>query len=792
MHEAKIAPIRIFLAGLALLLALAASMVSCTSDAGGGSRQISFKLDDSLKNYSKVLITIIDAKDSNRVLDTAVDGKLADPKSLPAYQVPDSIGADFRIRIQGFDSQGLLAMQSDIQVNAGTASAPVKSPPGKLPGLVSGLASARLSALDVSAGTLNPVFDPAVFAYTVDVAFEADSFSVSATTSDSLSTLTLDGAALKTGAPSVPGALKVGDNDLRLAVLPKGGSIPNVYTLKVRRQAGIEDRLDTIRISAGQLSPAFHPDSLNYAVTVAAEVENLVVLPVAKDPKSKLLLNGGFLDSALGTSVALAAGVTSTITIKVTSVDTTATRTYTLNVKRVASADAALSGIVLSVGTLLPAFDPDLNQYTATVAADQVSLLVKARQNGSQITLNGAAIPDGATFAAIPLDVGLTPLILSVTAPDGKSKRSYSLTLNRASPTAFLASLGLNGAPLDSAFLQTRLHYTSNVDRAVDKISIACQAVPNAKGISGTVDGTALTASVTTLGGVSIFTFPVPLKLGMNTIALEVTAQDGVSKNTYSISLFRNPNTITDLTALSVGAGTLAPAFKADSLNYTDTLIHPIGSISLTAKAKDTAALVIVRLLRQDFGLVKPGNVKDTVTQRISGIGLPAPKFHWVTISADTMHFPVITQSVNVEPGLNLVEVEVRAENRLITKTYRINVFRQLSSVSQLSALAVNAGGGNLPMTPAFASGTSSYSLSVLAAFVTVTPASIEATAAITVNGVAVATGTPTESIPLSVGANTITVLSTSPDGKVKSNYVLNITRTIRTFPITPSGASGL
>ncbi|MFI5137327.1 MAG: gliding motility-associated C-terminal domain-containing protein, partial [Sphingobacteriales bacterium] len=60
---------------------------------------------------------------------------------------------------------------------------------------------------------------------------------------------------------------------------------------------------------------------------------------------------------------------------------------------------------------------------------------------------------------------------------------------------------------------------------------------------------------------------------------------------------------------------------------------------------------------------------------------------------------------------------------------------------------------------------------------VTVTPTTVDPTATVKVNGIAVASGTASGSISLSVGANTITLIGTAQDGVTTKTYTLTITR---------------
>jgi hypothetical protein len=96
------------------------------------------------------------------------------------------------------------------------------------------------------------------------------------------------------------------------------------------------------------------------------------------------------------------------------------------------------------------------------------------------------------------------------------------------------------------------------------------------------------------------------------------------------------------------------------------------------------------------------------------------------------------------------------------------------SAGATLSGLALSSGS----LTPGFASGTSSYSVSVPNAttVLTVTPTASANGSTITVNGVSVPSGTPSNAIALAVGQNTVTVVVTAPDGTAQT-YTINVTR---------------
>ena len=96
-------------------------------------------------------------------------------------------------------------------------------------------------------------------------------------------------------------------------------------------------------------------------------------------------------------------------------------------------------------------------------------------------------------------------------------------------------------------------------------------------------------------------------------------------------------------------------------------------------------------------------------------------------------------------------------------------------SNANLSNLALSAG----TLSPAFVSGTTSYTASVINSVnsITVTPTAAQANATVTVNGVSVISGVASSSISLNVGTNTITAVVTAQDGVTIQTYTVTLTR---------------
>lgn len=105
-----------------------------------------------------------------------------------------------------------------------------------------------------------------------------------------------------------------------------------------------------------------------------------------------------------------------------------------------------------------------------------------------------------------------------------------------------------------------------------------------------------------------------------------------------------------------------------------------------------------------------------------------------------------------------------------------------VSSDADLSNLALSSGS----LSPAFASGTTTYTASVAnsVSSVTVTPTVSDAGASVTVESVAVTSGQPSGAISLSTGSNTISVVVTAADTTTTKTYTIIITRGSAADPV--------
>ena len=214
-----------------------------------------------------------------------------------------------------------------------------------------------------------------------------------------------------------------------------------------------------------------------------------------------------------------------------------------------------------------------------------------------------------------------------------------------------------------------------------------------------------------------------------------MTAQDGVTTRTYTVTVKRAGSAAATLSALSLSGVTLTPAFASGTTAYTASVANSVTETTVTASASDANASVEVML----NGVVD----EDGVVVLAVGDG-------------------------------NVIAVEVTAEDGETTQTYMVTVTRAGSADATLSALSLSG----VTLTPAFTSGTPAYTASVghgvTATTVTASVARTGATYEVRLSDVVDQDGV----VPLTVGAgNVISVVVTAQDGETTQTYSVTVTR---------------
>lgn len=197
-----------------------------------------------------------------------------------------------------------------------------------------------------------------------------------------------------------------------------------------------------------------------------------------------------------------------------------------------AGTNASLYGLALSDGALSPAFASDITSYSTSVPNTTDSLVVTpiAADGSATIMINGETVAAGSPSGRISLAVGSNVITTVVTAQDGATARTYTITVTRlASTNANLAGLALDGGTLSPAFDSGITSYTAGVPNATASLFVT-PAVDDSTA-TVTVNGTPVVS-----GSPSA---PLGLVVGTNVITTTVTAQDGVTTKTYTVTVTR-------------------------------------------------------------------------------------------------------------------------------------------------------------------------------------------------------------------------------------------------------------
>lgn len=302
--------------------------------------------------------------------------------------------------------------------------------------------------------------------------------------------------------------------------------------------------LSALLLGSGTLSPTFSSNTTNYTASVSNSVTSTTVRPTSAQTNATIQVrvnSGTFSNVASGAfsgALPLNAG-SNPIDVRVTAQDGTTTKTYTVTVTRTVSANADLSALSLSGGTLSPSFAGATTNYTASVpnavATLSVTPTVSQSDAAVQVRVNGgtfSSVTSGNASAALALDVGSNTVDIRVTAQDGSTTKTYTVTVTRDEPSsnADLSGLSLSSGTLSPEFDPMRSIYNATVAGVVSTVSIT--AVPADPGAVIEVNGNPV-ASGSPSG-------PLNLKIGSNSIYILVTAQDGVTTRLYSMTLTRD------------------------------------------------------------------------------------------------------------------------------------------------------------------------------------------------------------------------------------------------------------
>ncbi len=262
------------------------------------------------------------------------------------------------------------------------------------------------------------------------------------------------------------------------------------------------------------------------------------------------------------------------------------------------------------------------------------------------------------------------------------------------------------------------------------------------------------------------------LSEGENTIMIEVTAPDNVTKGYHRLTVTRQKGMATvdaetKLSAVSLSAGSLTPSFSANTSTYSANITNSTPTISINATKATAGGKIEAKVGNGVFVTLKSGSPSQLLTMPV---------------------------------GATVVELKVTSASGNASSSYFVNVSRAGSS-KLLSNLVASWNGSGLTISPAFSSNTLNYTATVAnsVSSITMTPTAVDKTSSLAVragggNFTNVTSGSLSIPIFPAAGANTTVEVSVlSDDNSNNSTYSLNVARLAApvTSPVASASLNG-
>ena len=420
------------------------------------------------------------------------------------------------------------------------------------------------------------------------------------------------------------------------------------------------------------------------------------------------------------------------------------TVTVTIAASDAASTDATLKALTLS-GIDIGTFDPATTEYAATAAESVAATTVTASLNdaGASVTIADADGSTSGTTRDVALGYGENTVTAAVTAADGQTTKTYTVTVTRAY-TLPAATIAARTSPVTEG---SDASFTVSLDKpAKDALTVAVAVTETGAMLSGTASSVAMALGVT----------EATLKLGTvddsvvedaSTVTVALAAGDG-----YTLGA-------TDSAEMSVAdddAATFAVAAAPDGIEEGDAATVTVSIANgVTFAAEQTVTLTASGTAAADDYTLSPTSLKlaagdDAVSATLTATDDEAEE------SAET----VTVSASHGGTEIGTATVTIRANDA------------PLSDDATLGALTLS--GIDIGV---FDAATTDYAADVANAVesTTVTATPTDADATVTISDADGSTAGTTRNVALGYGANRIT--ATAADGETTATYTVTVTR---------------
>ncbi|MFC5404806.1 cadherin-like beta sandwich domain-containing protein [Cohnella soli] len=644
--------------------------------------------------------------------------------------------------------------------------------------------NANLNGLTLSSGSLMPAFEPSRTSYSAIVPLSVERIEITPTVSVGSSTVTVDSTTVTSGTASNAINLNVGKNLIPITVTALD-STTKTYNVQVTR-ASSDASLSGLTLSRGSLSPTFAAGTPGYTASVGNGVSSIMVTPTANDNAATVRVNGTTVTSASASGAINLSVGSNSIPIVVMAQDGTTTNTYTVTVTRAPSSDSSYISTIAGTGSgsfsgdggaataaalnlpMSVAVDREGNLYIADVGNYRIRKLEKSTGKISTVAGNGTFGNSGdgglATSAQLknPRGVAVDP-DGNVYIADTQDNRIRKVdTSGIISTIAGNGSYGYSGDNGLSTSSQVSMPYRVATDSVgnlyiVDANNFRIRKIDKSTGIITTVVGTGNRGSGGDGGAATSAEVDFPFGLTFDSM-------DNMYISDMRGATVRKVDHTTGIISKVAGTGT--PGYNEDEgqANSADIVPYSVAVDNSGNIYISDASNAVIRKVDQSTGNIS--TFAGIGENGYSGDGGPA--------TLAELYGPY---GLAIDSSGNLLIADMN--NHVIRKV-------GLSHDANLNNITLSSSS----LSPAFATGTTSYTANVAngVSSITVTPAVSDYTATVKVNGTVVPNGSASGAINLSVGSNSISIVVKAQDGTTTKTYTVTVTRA----PSSEAGLNGL
>ncbi len=237
-------------------------------------------LNDSLKQYENVIISIVDINDTNKVLETVWSAPITDPTKFPDYTLTKANGKDFIVRVNGYKDGDQLFLETLIFYQGGKKTVVHKVVPPYKP-------RNQLISLTTSKGTLSPTVHRETLLYTLSTPVGISSVTLTPTpifTGARIAIFLFPDTLTDYSSQPIPVGITMDTILLRVTDSSQGIAYSLAYRVALNPTLPPSAKLKSLVSSSGILNPPFNPDIDGYTLELAANVPSVTFTLNSQDP----------------------------------------------------------------------------------------------------------------------------------------------------------------------------------------------------------------------------------------------------------------------------------------------------------------------------------------------------------------------------------------------------------------------------------------------------------------------------------------------------------------------------